>query len=93
MVNFGYNKYCEGWKGEKRHELVERLKELMRSKGYCTDFSDPKREGFTPYLETNDPYDGVRIRAITHLSEEQQDKLVKVAEEIYAEVMGLGEKK
>jgi hypothetical protein len=89
MVNYGYNASCVGWNEAKKEELAERIEQLMKKKGYCTDFFDPKREGFTPFLEVDGVYRGVRIRAITHLPEKAQNELIKEADKIYEEVMGL----
>lgn len=87
MVNYGYNKSCKGWNEAKKDELAKCIEELMQTKGYCTDFFDPKREGFTPFLEVNGSYGGVRIRAITHLSDKAKDELIGEADKIYKEVM------
>jgi len=90
MVNYGYGKKCRGWKPERKRELYNRLAELLRESGYCVDFNDPNREGFTPYLELDswmDDCDGVRIRAITHLSDEEKAELIRKADKIYLEVM------
>jgi len=90
MVNYGYGKGCKGWKTERKQELYNRLAELLRKHNYCVDFNDPNRKGFTPYLELDSWYDegdGVRIRALTHLSEEKLEKLIKKADRIYMEVM------
>jgi len=89
MVNYGYNERTKGWNEARKFELARRIRELMEKKGYRTDFFDPRRRGFTPFLEVDGAYGGVRIRAITHLSEEAQDALVNGADKIYEEVMEL----
>jgi hypothetical protein len=44
--------------------------------------------GRRPYIERNGPYSGVRIRRITHLAEEQINRLVAAADTIHERLTG-----
>jgi hypothetical protein len=79
-VYYAYGKGCEGWKPRRRSILAARLLELV--------FELPlDGRGMRPYVD--DRYGSVRIRRLTHYSEEQYRKIVRAADRIYDEVMGL----
>jgi len=81
-MNFGYDKQVSaGWKEEKKQILAEKLAELVKL------YVD--KNGQSPYVEVDRMYPGVRIRRITHLTEQQHKKIVKKADAIYCEVMGI----
>ena len=43
----------------------------------------PDKRGMHPYIERDGLYEGVRIRRITHYSDEMIDKIVRTCEEAY----------
>jgi hypothetical protein len=96
MTNFGWNKNCELWQENRKWVLAEELEKAISRLGInieiATGNKSYKNDGQSPYIEVDMPreetaYGGVRIRRITHLSEEQQEKLVEEAERIYSLVM------
>jgi len=77
MVNYGYR--CIGWSNEAKKLLAFALTKL------CSDYPDAYK--MFPYVEADldkdlTLYEGVRIRRITHLTEQQQTELVTKADEI-----------
>ena len=85
-MNYGYNANCKGWKENKKQELAKELsKELEYPIGYPMGKAN---DGSSPYIEIDDFYDGVRIRRITWLSDEEKKELVKKADKIYNKLMG-----
>ena len=85
-MNYGYNSFCKGWQQSKQNILAHKLSLLLERLNL-----KPKKsyENYTPYLEVNGLYNGIRIRRITHLSRKDQDKLVKQADKVYDKVMNL----
>ena len=83
-MNYGYDKTIEGWKPEKEMLLGHKLSDMLDRENF-----KPKKgyENYTPYIEQSGFYDGIRIRRITHLTKEDQTKLVKEADKIYDEIM------
>lgn len=81
MVNYGYDRTIQGYKPEKEKELQYELSLFV------SQFRDSN--GQVPYVELNGLYPGVRIRRITHLSEEGSKELVKGADEIFKRVMDI----
>jgi hypothetical protein len=103
MVNFGYDSESKYWNEDKKHELTERLTDLVRTMKENKEISmtgacfgtEPYYEdgwGSAPHVEVDQMYAGVRIRKITHLSAREQKNLIESAEKIYREVM-LGPKR
>lgn len=80
-MNYGYDKHCKGWKPGRKAELARRLfVELNIGMGWTPG-------GTQPYIELDSLYPGVRIRKITHLTEQERVALVRKADKIYDEVM------
>lgn len=81
-MNYGYSEGTPGWDDTKKEELIQRLNVEVTSgqhkpeKGY---------ENYTPYLEIDGPFGGVRVRRITHLQDIR--KLIEHCDNIYQEVM------
>ena len=81
MVNYGYE--CKGWKKWKTQMLANALNKMLDDGDYVDEFN------MQPYIEGDNPYSlykGVRIRRITHMSEERQKKLVEEADKIYLKI-------
>jgi hypothetical protein len=78
-MNYGYDKTTKGWIESKKIQLAESLSRKLK---IPIGFAFGK-----PYIEIDQLYSGVRIRKITHLSESEQEALVKNADKIYLEVM------
>ena len=86
MVFYGYGSDSEGWKDERKVELADRLSEMVDWKKENHEISVKRTiEGNAPFVRMYT--DGVYIRKITHLSEDQQDKHMEDADVIYKEVM------
>ena len=82
-MNYGYNSDTKGWDESKKYILASRLlTELNLANQWIPG-------GTKPYIEVDGLYEGVRIRKITHLSDEDRSSLVKKADKIYNEVMGI----
>lgn len=75
-MNYGYEDTAD-WSYEEKEQLAGILSEL------CSHY--PDSYDMHPYIEVDIAYPGVRIRRITHLTEEQRDELVHKADEIYIE--------
>ena len=75
-MNYGY--LCKDWTKEEKQQLAERLAKELKI-GFNND-------GISPYIEIDGAYKGVRIRRITHLTEEEQNKLITTADKIYREL-------
>ena len=83
MVNYGYNKGTEGWKEDKKITLAFKLsKRLSIPIGYVAGFHNL-------YIEVDGTYGGVRIRHMSHLTEEQDKELTEKSDKIYEEVMSI----
>lgn len=82
-MNYGYNKNCKGWKESQKMVLAFQLSSALK-----IGIGNNSNDGVSPYIEVDGAYGGVRIRRITHLSEKEQEKLVKKADKIYDDVMG-----
>jgi hypothetical protein len=81
-MNYGYA--CKGWTNEKKKELAQRLRALLVTLELEKDSPD------YPYIEVDGLYSGeVRIRRITHLSDETQGKLLIEADKIYEEIVNV----
>lgn len=91
MVNYGYNSVTAKWNENRKYDLAEELRKLLlelkltrntklEEEEYTHDFPEP-------YVEVDGMYGGVRIRKITELTDEQQSKLIKKADEIYLKIM------
>lgn len=78
MVNYGWK--CEGWSAEEKQTFAGALR---------VKFDFPFRheagwdDGKKPYLEIDGNYEGVRIRRLTFLSQEEQDRIIKEANLLY----------
>jgi len=68
--------FKENWNKEMRKILVEEL-----SKKLGIEIGIRTNDGVSPYIEFDE--DSVRIRRLTHLSEKEQNKIMKNAEVIY----------
>ena len=80
MVNYGYT--CKGWSKKKKELLAHKLRCLLMKK----DYSNIEHEVDNPYVEIDNLYEGVRIRKITYLTDEQVKELVKEADQIKLEM-------
>lgn len=78
-MNYGYNNQTPGWKEGRSDKLARKLRVL------CLKFLDSHK--MHPYVEINGLYEGVRIRRITHLADDEMEKLIDQADAIYKEVM------
>lgn len=77
MVNYGYE--CKDWSKKDKENLAQNLmKELNLDWVWIPGGSDP-------YIEIDGIYNGVRIRKMTHLSDEESENLVKKADKVYGE--------
>lgn len=80
-MNYGWDKDSPNWKESRKSLLAERIcRELPTNRGWTPG-------GITPYIEIDGLYEGVRIRKITNLSEEDLYDFIKRADNIYEEVM------
>jgi len=61
--------------------------ELERQLGEYVKTLPPDKYGMMPYVERDGLYAGVRIRRITHYSDDVINEIVKGAEKIYSDVM------
>lgn len=85
-MNYGFNHETKGWKEDKKNILAYRLKtELNLDNGWVAG-------GKRPYIEIDGLYEGVRIRKITYLTDDEANKLIKKADDIYNEVMSIKSK-
>jgi len=75
-MNYGYE--CKNWDPEAIYELSNALSSYIRMLPHF-----PIKQ---PYVEINGLYQGVRIRAITHMDEDEQMKLIKFADEEYLRI-------
>ena len=80
MVNYGYS--CDGWSDIEKSLLARRLRDLVDGKKY----PNIKCDVDFPYVEIDNLYDGVRIRKITYLSDEEHDELIKEADKIFLDI-------
>jgi len=83
-MNYGYTENTPGWDDTKKPELVRQLRVEIQS---GTHKPEQGYENYTPYLEIDGPFGGVRVRRITHL--ENVRKLVEQCDLIYERVMGV----
>jgi hypothetical protein len=86
MVNFGYGPGMKGWEDRKAPLLAQRLQALLNTMEKQRKFDNIHKE-MRPYVETDGLYAGVRIRKITHLTNEVEHELIREAEKIYHDVM------
>ena len=75
-MNYGYNASSFAWNEKRKLVLADKLEKLIG------------KFGTAPYIEIDGLYDGVRIRKITDLSDDQVAELTEKADRIYDEVMG-----
>ncbi len=92
MVNFGYGPDTKGWDDKKASLLAQRLQALLVTMEKQRKFDNIRKE-IRPYVETDGMYDGVRVRKVTHLTDEVGDELIIEAEKIYHDVMWPDERK
>lgn len=76
MVNYGY--YCSGWSKSQKEELAKSLQPLCDA--------NPDKYNMHPYIEVDEAYEGVRIRRITHLPNNDNMEFEKKADVIYLEL-------
>ena len=79
-MNYGYDNTCPNWVEAKKAELAEALSKELR-------ISFDANRQHKPYVEVDGLYRGVRLRRITHMSEEEQELLIKRADAIYRRIM------
>jgi hypothetical protein len=72
-MNYGYDSSTPLWKEDRKETLAQRLKELAKLYG--------------SFVEVDRFYDGVRLRQLTRLSEDDLRNLVQMADTIFVEVM------
>jgi hypothetical protein len=91
LVNYGYDSNCISWNESKKHELAESLRrlllELKLTRNTTIDRKMVMHEYSEPYIEVDGLYQGVRIRKITALSEQQETELINLADKKYLEIM------
>ena len=81
-MNYGYNEKTKDWKENRKMTLAfELAKELNLVIGWAG------AKAGEPYIEVNGGYGGVRIRRITHLSEQVQKSIVENADKVYDLIM------
>ena len=91
MVNYGYGPNNPQWKEEKKWKLAEELRKLIIEMKLTRN--DQIESGVMlhdypePYIEVDNLYEGVRIRKITALTDEQTEELVKRADQIFLSIM------
>jgi len=87
-MNYGWNENSPDWHEDRKWILAE---ELEKALGYPVETKNKNyvNDGSSPYIEVDGAYGGVRIRRITHLSEEDHKKLVEEADRIFGLVMNL----
>lgn len=78
-MNYGYDSGSPNWHMGRVEELANALTKL------CKSYKD--KNGMQPYVEVDGLYPGVRIRRMTHLTDEQQDELVMKADKLYDKIM------
>jgi len=79
---YQYTSQSKGWKQDKKSELADRLAHaltLMLSASHLT--------GSFPFVQVDRYGNDVTISRITHLSEKERERLVKIADKVYDEVM------
>ena len=79
-MNYGYDKTSLNWDENKKERLRHALSRL------CYRYPDEHK--MHPYVEVDGLYEGIRIRRITHLTEEKRRELVKKADILYLKIMG-----
>jgi len=79
-MNYGFD--CRNWSQEAKDYLAKKLSEEF---GYKIGF-DFDRSAKKPYIEVDRLMEGVRIRRLTNLPEEEYDRVIKRADEIYLEI-------
>jgi hypothetical protein len=80
IMHYAYGPSCEGWIEDRKFELARNLQNLVARYGKSEELAE---EG--PYVEVDES--GVRLRRVTSLSEDEQEKLRKQAERIYWDIM------
>ncbi len=80
-MNYGYDPTCPGYRPSRKRQLAAALTALVAR----NEFLDA--HGMRPYVEVDGLYRGVRIRRITHLSADQERRLVAAADSAFLEVM------
>jgi hypothetical protein len=78
-MNFGYDRSVDGWREDRKDQLATELAVIA--------YSYTDAHGMKPYVEIDGLYDGVRIRRMTHLTQEEYWELVRRAEEAYTKIM------
>lgn len=94
MVNYGYGPGMKYWDESKKYELANKLRDMIinikASRNRDIEMRDmPLMYQYhqEPYIEVDGLYAGVRIRKITHLSDELYDKVITEADKIYLDLM------
>lgn len=85
-MNYGYNKTSKNWKEDRKVILATELAKTLKM-NIMNKFGSFDNDGFSPYIEVDGSYGGVRIRRITNLSEKDAKKLVEDADKIYDFIM------
>lgn len=76
-MNYGYE--CKGWSKAAKARLASALVDIIAT------LPEDER-GQVPYVEQDSLYDGVRVRRITHYSEEQIEDMTTRFDEAYLKV-------
>lgn len=90
MVNFGYGPGMKYWNEENKTKLASALDYLitnMQAEGTLKFQENIQCGTIDPFIEVDELYKGVRIRHITHLTDESMQHLVENAEDVYRKVM------
>jgi hypothetical protein len=85
-MNYGYE--CKGWTKQQKQKLAADLQGVIDIMEITLE--DLKKEGGAscdfPYIEIDGLYDGVRIRKITYLNDDQRKHLVITSDACYAHI-------
>ncbi|MGB7952797.1 MAG: hypothetical protein WCF23_02355 [Candidatus Nitrosopolaris sp.] len=90
MVNYGYGSNTKCWDESKKLILADSLRKLvdeMKEDGSIKTVETCMSGNGAPYVEVDQLYKGVRIRKITHLSDEQERTLIERADKLYLSIM------
>jgi hypothetical protein len=93
MVNYGYGPGCPNWNRNRQNILARQLNKLLQdmklTRNTEIEHDVVLHEYPEPYIEVDGMYKGVRIRKITHLTDKESDVLVRNADVLYRQVMGI----
>lgn len=89
---YGYDESTPHWNEELRDELANKLSESLEYRIYNGNEPRPiwihsEEYRKKPYIEVDGTFGGVKLRRITHLSDEEQNRVTDRADAIYMQVM------